>query len=319
MKPKTSTRSRWLYIRNNAIGAMALIIGFGAIIFGLGRWLDLLWVMPVWLVCLLLWQMVQSTHPRRPAIIKRTTPAQFGLEYEEVHFPSRDGLNLFGYFLKGTRPEAIILAHGMGGGGVTLSMHGNALQKAGYNVLMLDLRGHARSEGNTIDGVQEINDILGAVDYLHTRPEIAADKLGALGISLGARVALHAALKTESLRALLLEGLGPNCLEDHGGRPTTLRRKINYPINWLTYKVGDFISGTSPESNTSALRRLHRPVLVISTGRGKEQYFSRLLFEAASEPKELWEIPLARHAAGYFQDSKVYAERMVRFFDANLA
>jgi pimeloyl-ACP methyl ester carboxylesterase len=317
MKQKTS--SRWLYIRNMGIGVLALVIGLSAILFGLQTWWNLLWVMPVWLVCLSLWQMVQTTHPRRPGIIKRTTPAEFGLEYEEVHFPTPDGLNLFAYFLKGTRGEAVILAHGLGGGGVTLCMHAKALQKAGYNVLMPDLRGHAHSEGNTIDGVQEINDILGAVDYLRTRPEIAADRIGALGISLGAHTVLHAALKTDSLRALILEGLGPSCLEDHGGRPDTLRRKINYPINWLTYKVGDFIAGTRPESNTSALKRLRRPLLLISTGKGGEQHFSRLLFKAASGPKELWEIPQARHAGGYFQDPKAYSEKMVKFFDTNLA
>ena len=228
-------------------------------------------------------------------------------------------MKLFGYYLKGTRPEAVILSHGLGGGGVTLSHHGKALQKAGYNVLMYDTRGHGKSDGNTIDGVHEVSDVLGAVDWLRSRPEIDADRIGGLGVSLGAHTLLHAARETEAIRALVLEGMGPNSLEDHGGRPTTLRRWINYPINWLGYKIGDFISNTKPESNTSVLKRLNRPVLMISTGRKGEQYFMRLLFAAASEPKELWEIPAAHHAGGFFKDPAEYAERMIKFFEAHLA
>jgi pimeloyl-ACP methyl ester carboxylesterase len=319
MNNNSSSPSRWLRVRNQAIGFLGLVIGFSAIFFGLNSWWNLLWVMPLWLFCLVLWQDVQATHPRRVGLIQRTTPAAFDMQFEEVHFQARDGLKLFGYFLKGTRPEAIILAHGLGGGGVTLSHHGKVLQKAGYNVLMYDARGHGQSDGNTIDGVHEVSDVLGAVDYLRFRPEIAADRIGGLGISLGAHTLLHAALETKSIRALVLEGMGPNSLEDHGERPTTLRRWINYPINWISYKLVDFLSNTKPESNTSALKRLHRPVLMISTGRKMEQYFMRLLFAAASEPKELWEIPAARHAGGFFQDPKEYGERMVKFFEAHLA
>ena len=318
MNTKSPTRFTWRYIRNKIISTLALIVGAVVLIFGMRTWWDLLWVMPFWFLCLFFWQAVQAVHPRRPGIIKRTTPAQFGLEYEDVRFPARDGVNLAGYFLKGVRPETIILAHGSGGGAVTLTPHAKFLFKAGYSVLMVDLRAHAHSEGNTIDGVQEINDILGAVDYLHTRPELAPDRIGALGVSLGAHTVLHAALQSGSIRALVLEGIGPACLEDHGGRPTTMRRKINYPFNWMTYKLGDLIAGTSPASNTSAMKSLRRPLLIIAAGRGKESYFSKLLFDAASEPKLFWEVPQARHAAGYFEDPKTYVDRVVSFFDAYL-
>jgi pimeloyl-ACP methyl ester carboxylesterase len=317
MDKTSSSPTRWLRIRNQGIGILALVIGLGAVFFGLRSWLDLLWVMPLWLFCLIFWQDVQATHPRRAAIIRRTTPASFDMEFEEVHFQARDGLKLFGYFLKGTRPEAVILSHGLGGGGVTLCRHGKFLQDAGYNVLLFDARGHGKSEGDTIDGVHEVDDVIGAVDWLRSRPGIAADRIGVLGISLGAHTLLHAALQTP-IRALVLEGMGPTSLEDHGGRPTTLRRWINYPINWLSYTVIDFISDTRPESNSSAVKRLHRPLLMISTGKGKEQYFTRLLFAAANEPKELWEIPQARHAAGYFQSPQEYGEKVVKFFDTNL-
>jgi pimeloyl-ACP methyl ester carboxylesterase len=312
-------RSRRLRNRNLVLSAMALVLGIGLLVFGLRTPWDMLWVFPLFMLCLMVWLDVQAAHPRRSYLIAKTTPDNFGVTYEDVHFPSRDGLKLSGYLLRGSRPEAVILVHGSGGGGVTLTSHGRGLQAAGYNVLMIDLRAHGRSEGWMIDGVQEANDVLGAVDFLATQTGIAADRLGALGVSLGGHTVLHAARQTENLRAVILEGIGPNCLEDHGGRPTSLRRWINYPINWATYKLADFISGTKVESMTSTLGRLNRPLLLISCGRGKEQYFTRLLFKAASEPKELWEIPRARHAGGFFQDSTAYTKMMVGFFDRYLA
>jgi len=76
------------------------------------------------------------------------------------------------------------------------------------------------------------------------------------GISLGAHTALHAAVQCRKIQALALEGIGPNCLEDHGGKPTTLRRRVNYPTNWLTYKLADAFSRSKPESNMSVMRKL---------------------------------------------------------------
>ena len=318
MAEKPASSTRWLRIRNLIVGYAAICFGLGAIYWGLNSVWNLFWMMPLWYVCLSLWQGMQVVHPRRLGLIKRATPAMFDLEYEEIHFQASDGLKLCGYFLKGVRSEAIILSHGLGGGGVTMCPPARALQRAGYNVLMYDMRGHGRSEGDTVDGVHEVSDILGAVEWLRSRPGIAAERIGGLGVSLGAHALLHAALETGSIRAIVLEGLGPNCIEDHGGRPTTWRRWINYPFNWFNYKIADFIANTRPESNTSALKRLNRPVLMISTGHRAEQHFMRLLFAAASEPKELWELPKAHHAGGFIENPQEYGEKMVKFFNASL-
>ena len=61
-----------------------------------------------------------------------------------------------------------------------------------------------------------------------------------------------------------------------------------------------------------------KPAVRETMRRGKEQHFNRLFLAAASEPKGLWELPDARHAAGYFLDPKAYAEKVVSFFDAYL-
>jgi len=214
----------------------------------------------------------------------------------------------------------IILLHGLGGTGLSMSYQARMLQKAGYNVLMPDLRAHGDSEGDTVTGALEVNDVLGALDYLRTRRDVDADQIGILGVSYGALVALRAASETQAIRAVVLESIGPARLEDHGGRPTTLRRWINLPFNWLLYRLFDFMSGVG--DCEGVLGSLHlifpRPVLFISTGRGKERYFMRAFHEAARQPKAILEVPKASHGIAAAVDYRAYRERVVDVFDGVL-
>jgi hypothetical protein len=47
-------------------------------------------------------------------------------------------------------------------------------------------------------------------------------------------------------------------------------------------------------------------------------YFNRHFYQAANEPKELWELPAGEHGAAILQDSHEYMQRVVRFFDEAL-
>ena len=78
-------------------------------------------------------------------------PSNYGIEFEEVHFPSRDGLNLVGWWIPHDNAlGTIIMCHGQNG-----SMDGDTrqmppLREAGFNVLMFDFRAHGRSEGEAV-------------------------------------------------------------------------------------------------------------------------------------------------------------------------
>jgi pimeloyl-ACP methyl ester carboxylesterase len=83
----------------------------------------------------------------------------------------------------------------------------NTLHASGFNILMIDLRGHGESEGERVTfGKQEKWDVLGAVDWLHQR---GFTKIGVLGASLGAVSTVEAALEpnggqvTHALRSIL--------------------------------------------------------------------------------------------------------------------
>jgi pimeloyl-ACP methyl ester carboxylesterase len=85
----------------------------------------------------------------------------------------------------------IVIIHGIRAQG--LWMHGNASQfaRAGYRAVLVDLRGHGSSTGETLSfGIHEAQDLVTVVDELAARG-LLAGRLGVDGHSYGATTAIH--------------------------------------------------------------------------------------------------------------------------------
>ncbi len=98
------------------------------------------------------------------------TPADEGLDFQEVSFQSTDELALKGWWVPGdTSSRAVVLVHGLEGNKSDQHVLKTAsvYSQAGYGVLMFDLRGHGESEGKrTTVGYQEVRDVKGALSWL---------------------------------------------------------------------------------------------------------------------------------------------------------
>jgi uncharacterized protein len=141
------------------------------------------------------------------------TPAEHGLGYENVTFPSRDGVPLEGWYIPAPGSDKLVIAnHPMGFNRSGLPTHlepwrsewaasGNAfevdfvpdyriLHEAGYHVLAYDLRNHGHSGaangGITSSGIYEARDVVGALAYTRTRPETRDLKIGLFSRCMGA-------------------------------------------------------------------------------------------------------------------------------------
>jgi len=275
---------------------------------------------PVVFLLYLIWTVYLSIHPWRPFFSRYKEEHNLFPDLEKVSFTSRDGLGLNGWFLSGEKPNIIILLHGLNSSGLGMMAHAKILNLAGYCIFMPDLRAHGSSSGNTVTGVWEVNDVLGALDYLKTRSDIQVDRVGLLGISFGALVGLRTARAAPEIKALVLESIGPATLDDHGGRPTTLIRWLNYPINWTIYAINNFMSGTrGVEGVIDSLKGLNDcAVLFISAGRGKERYFMHMFAQAAKQPKLIWEVPESEHGITIAVRREEYSRKVREFFDRAL-
>lgn len=139
-------------------------------------------------------------------------PADFGVDYETVHFPSRvDQLQLAAWYLPNSdAPHAVILVHGRNASKQNaisgrMPELASVLHKAGFAVLILDLRGHGESEGKRyMWGVHERRDVLGGIDFLLGKG-FSEKKISVLGISLGGAAALGAVYQEREIGALVLD------------------------------------------------------------------------------------------------------------------
>lgn len=153
------------------------------------------------------------------------TPAELGLSYENVQFPARDGVRLSGWFLPAASSSArkgatIVLVHGWGwnrlgdaardvvatitsANPIEFLRLAHVLHQEDFHVLTFDLRNHGQSAAKrpVTFGQQEANDLLGALAYLQTRPDVDAERIGVIGFSMGGNTVLYALPQTEQIKA----------------------------------------------------------------------------------------------------------------------
>ena len=307
-----------LYYRNTLLILIGTVIIFTVVFVLPARW-TVFFFFPAILLIFLSWNIYFSVHPWRPFFIRRLFKPEPYQRLKSINYTSADGLVLQSYFLPGTNRKAVILLHGHGSSGMSMIAHARMLEKAGYGVLMPDLRAHGASDGDTVGGAAEVKDVQAAINYLKIQYTIDPECIGMLGVSFGALVALRSTVQCEEIKAVVLESIGPASLEDHGGRPDRLIRWLNYPINWFIYMLMGFMTAARVGGVVDALQRLEGiPVLFISAGHGKEQYFTRIFHKAARPPKFLWEASRSMHGITLAVEKDQYTERVVGFFDRNL-
>ena len=152
------------------------------------------------------------------------TPADLDMPYEDVTFPAADGVRLSGWLIPAPnqtrRGATLIIVHGWGwnrlgeaatdpiatftaASQVDLLQLAYSLHKDGFNLLMYDSRNHGESGEHPpmTFGKTEAQDVLGAVAYLQSRPEVAPSRIGAIGFSTGANAVLYALPQTDQIQA----------------------------------------------------------------------------------------------------------------------
>lgn len=258
----------------------------------------------------------------------RTDPADHGLIYENAEFVARDGMQLRGWFIPADSARStrgtVIFCHGHAGSMDPDIKYVPWFHQAGYNVLMFDFRGHGRSAGQWVSmGALERLDLLGAVDYLHGQ---GIERVGVLGFSMGGAVAMSTAPLSGAIAAVVSDG-GFARLERavaagarQQGLPAFLVSLFGRVVVWLAgLRLGVRLSETDP---IRWVDKISPRALFIIHG-GRDPYVSteeaRQLYRRAGEPKELWVVPEAQHRQVDAHCPQEYRQRVLDFFDRQLA
>jgi alpha-beta hydrolase superfamily lysophospholipase len=243
--------------------------------------------------------------------------------HESVSFPSRGEppLTLRGWFFPRKKSIGTVLAcHGVGANRGDILHIVDALRRSGFQVLAFDFRGHGESDGHTVTyGYFEKDDVLGAWDYLRSRPDVDRSSLLAFGVSMGGSAMLLALAELEGVRAAVVDSpfadLESMALHQYRFFPGPLAQafaKATAFFGWV--ETGIRLSEVSP---IRALERTHVPILFIH-GTGDSIVpveNSRRLFEAYTGPKKLWIEPGAGHGGTILEALGQYKTAVREFFE----
>jgi len=255
-----------------------------------------------------------------------SSPADFGLEYADVSFPSRDGLTLHGWWLEGGNDSpVIVVVHGSEGNradpaermlGIAKDLVGH-----GYNVLTFDMRGHGESDGDHISaGLYEKNDLLGAIDYIRGRG--CESKIGILGFSMGAAVCLMTAPESEEIDAVVADAAYADIvsiIESEFAERSDLPRFFIPIILSMTRNIYDVdFTAIKPEE---AVKETSVPVFIIHGEQDDTvpvEHAYRLKEASQNPDSRLWILPEAQHANSYLVRPTEYKEQVTSFVDEAL-
>jgi pimeloyl-ACP methyl ester carboxylesterase len=232
-------------------------------------------------------------------------PAGAGIYYRDVVLTTADGLNLAAWYIPAIEPNAptILLAHGLQDSKWTMLRFAPWFHRAGFNVLMFDFRGHGGSDPKpTTIGPEEVLDVQAALDWLDW--EGVGERVGGLGMSLGAAALVNTAAQDDRLDVLVLDSLfaewkNVDYAREYGMRP-----------EWLVPGVVDPVE---------LLPDVHVPVFVIHGTADiltKADHAQRL-YASANESKELW-INDSGHAWSAWTYPDIYQQKVLSFLNGAL-
>ncbi|NDI33553.1 alpha/beta hydrolase [Chengkuizengella sediminis] len=265
------------------------------------------------------------SHPQKQSILD--SPMRYDLKYTDVEFKSRDQVTkLKGWFIPNHSTEpakmTIIFVHGYTKNREQdnfpfLSL-AQSIVKAGYNVLLFDLRNSGESSGGlTTLGQLEKYDVLGAIDWIQQNKE---GKVGLLGVSMGAATAIQAAAEEPSVAGLIADSPYHDLkyyLRTNLATWSNLPNSIFTPLimNILGPLIGIKPEEVSPIKSVDAI--YPRPILFIhSEGDQSISYTeSERMFNKHPDQFEFWKTKCEVHVRSFQQYPVEYTNKVISFFN----
>jgi len=234
---------------------------------------------------------MQSRFLYRPMREISYTPAELGLDFEDVAFKSSDGLLLNGWYIPAVDSGfTVLFCHGNGGNMMHRLDSINVFYNLGLGCFIFDYRGYGASGGKPTEEGTYL-DAMAAYKWLTEEKKIPPGNIIIFGRSLGASIAAQLAGRVEAA-TLVIESAFTSYVD--------IGRKFYpyMPVRWFAkfgYRTIDYV------------RDVACPVMVIHS-RSDELIpfeFGLELYDAANEPKEFIEIT-GGHNDGFLVSGEVY-------------
>jgi uncharacterized protein len=199
-------------------------------------------------------------------------PEAHGLTAQAVRIPTAQGLALFAWFVPSVcahsqqmSSPAVVLLHGWGGNASNLLPAAQALHVAGYAVLLMESRNHGRSDADDHSSLPRFaEDLDHALDWLRVQAGVDAERLVALGHSVGGAAVLLCASRRQDLRAAISVASFAHP-EQLMRRWFDARRVPYWPFGWLVNRYLEGVIGARFDdiAPVNTLAKANCPVLLV--------------------------------------------------------
>ena len=236
---------------------------------------------------------------------KNLNDAQKWLEeksnYSDKYIESYDKLQLHSYVVTQNSNKWAIVVHGYGGSGKLMSDKAKYFYDMGYNVLIPDLRGHGKSEGDYIGmGWKDRLDIISWINFIIKENPNAEIVLH--GTSMGAATVLMTSGENlpSNVKAIVADCAYTSAWDEFSYQLETYLKVPSYYILNVTNMVTKLKAGYSLKeaSALECVKKATVPILYIHGDKDKFVPYSMMdkLYDATNSPKEKLTIEGGEHA-----------------------
>lgn len=244
---------------------------------------------------------------------RRALSSPSSADFAAVTLSASDGTDLQAWYRPSRNGAAVMVLNSARGDHGGSEAHARLLAAHGYGVLLYDARGTGGSEGMPNGwGWTWLPDVDAGVDYLAGRPDVKNDRVGLIGLSTGADVAIRAAAVDSRIQVVVADGATAQSFAD---RPTGWSSAMSL---WPMFVAAELLSGQSPPSplDDAIAAIQHRPVLLVASGSIPAEISLNERYDRAGGGEvELWKLPDTEHVSGLSSQPQEYAARVLGHLD----
>ena len=242
---------------------------------------------------------------------------------EDFSVRAPDGIDLRGWKLRSRiqSHDWMLVFHGVSDNRTGVLGHAELLLRQGYNVVMMDSRAHGESGGNMATyGWKERHDTVAIVNGLYSSEKVC--HLGALGVSMGAAIALQSAAVESRIQGVIAEDPFANLREvsyDYAGLHLSplLGETLFLPATIFAMKEMEKTGGFPPDDVSPEHAVASRPFSILLICGTRDHIIpcrhAESIYDRAIGPRELWIVQGAEHALALGQAPAEYEYRVARF------
>lgn len=240
---------------------------------------------------------------RVPRRAHRGDPGDQGLEFSAVSVPTVGGRRIFGWWMPGDQGErTVVLIHGWGGNAESMLPVAAPMRRAGLGVLLIDSRGHGRSDADGPSSLPRFaEDVGAAIDWLQRECGLRPNEIALVGHSIGGASVLLEASRRAGLAAVvsIASFAHPGWVMRRHLKSTRVPDFLIAPaIRYAEWRIGERLDDIAP---LATVGRIDAPVLLIH-GIGDETIpisdaHAIMRLAGAGEAIELVEVETDEHKA----------------------